>query len=78
MLDGYRVIEETDTFYIGVGKLPKRQLEEYLVINKEFGVLEYHNEILYFVREWSRQMEEALGSLGEKPGFPPPADRNFN
>jgi hypothetical protein len=70
----YRVIEETPTFYIGVGKMPKAKLEEYLVINKDYGVVEYNNPILYFVREWTRQMEEALE--GKEPGFPPPSGAN--
>lgn len=71
----YKVVEETPTFYIAVGSIKKNQISEYLVINKEYGVVEYNNPILYFVREWSRQMEEAL--KGDSPGFPPP-NGHFN
>lgn len=74
----YRVIEETPTYYIGIGLMPKSKLDEYLVINKEYGVIEYNNCAIYFVREWARQMEEALNTLGDKPGFPPPASRDIN
>ncbi len=74
----YRVIEETPTYYIGVGLMPKSKLEEYLVINKNYGVVEYNNCAIYFVREWARQMEEALSSEGDKVSFPPPTSRDIN
>lgn len=72
----YRIIEETDTFYIAVGTMPRAKLDEYLVINKQYGVVEYNNPILYFAREWARQMEEALSEPEPKPSFPPPSGRN--
>lgn len=74
----YTIIDETEHFFVGVGTLPRAKLAEYLVINKEYGVVEYYNPILFFVKEWVRQMEEALEGLGEKPGFPPPATERPN
>jgi hypothetical protein len=69
----YRVIEEYDIFYIGVGTLPRDKLESYLVINKDYGVIEYHNPSIYFVRSWVKQMEEELQKPMEGPSFAPPA-----
>jgi hypothetical protein len=74
----YRIVDETPTFFIGVGTMPKAKLEEYIVINKEYGVVEYNNPILYFVLEWTRQMEEALAGIGDKPSFPPPSKNDVN
>lgn len=76
----YKVVEETPTFYIAVGTMPRAKLEEYLVINKQYGVIEYNNPILYFVKEWSRQMEEHLEEFqrGNSNGFPPPSNREVN
>jgi hypothetical protein len=71
----YNVVEESDNFYIAVGTMPKGKLQEYLVVNKAYGVIEYSNPILYFAREWARQMDEALDGVteeGKSPAFPPP------
>lgn len=67
----YRIVEETETYFIGVGMMPKSKMEEYIAVNKKYGVIEYNNPILYFMREWTRQMEEALAE--GKVAFPPPA-----
>jgi len=78
------VVEETEHFIIGVGRLPDLPtslpvdvLPKYFVVRKEYGVVEYLTEVFYFASEWARQMEDALESLGkEKPSFPPPAFPN--
>lgn len=41
------------------GAIPE-QLPQYLVRNKETGVVEFSNTALYFVRDWANQMTDAL------------------
>ncbi len=75
----YRVIDETDTFHIAVGKLPACGrfspydiLEKYMVINKEHGVIEYISEVFYYAKGWADQMEVALENMDKEPVFAPP------
>lgn len=75
-----KVIAETDTFYIEIGRLPESRrslpfdlVEKYLVVNKQHGVIEYVTEVFYFAQTWANQMEEALATMGkEVPQFAPP------
>lgn len=53
-------IYETDRFNVSVGAYGEVTEQQYLVTNKETGVVEFCNPVLLFVRDWVNQMTEAL------------------
>jgi len=72
----YQVVEElNDRFLLGVGVPPREKLDHYLVINKQYGVIEYISPILFHAKEWAKVMAEAMDKTetGENiTSFPPP------
>jgi len=54
------MLYETDRFSVEVGVIGTDPDPQYLVRNKETGVVEFCNTSLYFVRDWSQQMTRAL------------------
>lgn len=54
------MLYETERFTITVGVYGDSEERQYLVTNKETGVVEFINPVLLFVKDWTNQMTEAL------------------
>lgn len=54
------MLHENERFFVEVGTFGKDKDPQYLVKNKETGVVEFCNASLYFVRDWADQMSKAL------------------
>lgn len=54
------MLYETERFTITVGVYGDSSDQQYLVTNKETGVVEFVSPVLLFVRDWANQMTEAL------------------
>ncbi len=59
LIDKTNIIE-TDNYIVHVGTVPGDKVPQYLVFNKEFGVLEFAHNMIYFVKEALAEMEEKL------------------
>jgi hypothetical protein len=79
------MIFETTRFIVEVGVIGDDKDPQYLVRNKEHGVVEFCNTSVYFVRDWATQMTKALDRQDweiEHPGeihpddLPPEDDEN--
>lgn len=57
---------ETERFVVTIGVYGTDPDPQYLVTNKDTGVVEFTNTSLYFVRDWANQMTDALKEQ-EKP-----------
>ncbi len=51
---------ENKRFMVTVGSFGDEKDPQYLVTNKDTGVVEFINSSLYFVRDWAQQMSKAL------------------
>lgn len=54
------MIYENDRFTVEVGVIGEDKDPQYLVRSKAYGVVEFCNTSLYFVRDWAQQMSKAL------------------
>lgn len=54
------MVFETKHFNVEVGSLQNDPEPQYLVKNKETGVIEFCNASLYFARDWATQFTAAL------------------
>lgn len=62
---GQPVVWESPHFVAIVDVLPKEDLQQYVVYNKEHGVPEAWHPTLLFVKEWCKAMEKALDDFDE-------------
>lgn len=61
---------ETPRFIIEIGVIGDDREPQYLVRNKDTGVVEFCNTALYFVRDWAVQMTDALAEQEKKQDEP--------
>lgn len=68
------VAHENETFRIEVGvpPTPKDQPEmlAYLIINKQFGVIENIQAVLHYAKQWADQMDKFVRGVEAEPAFP--------
>lgn len=75
------MIHETNRFAVEVGIIGEDKDPQYLVRSKTYGVVEFCNTSLYFVRDWANQMTKALDRQDwdiEHPGETHPDDLESN
>lgn len=54
------MVYETELYTVEVGTWKEDKEPLYLVRSKKYGVIEFTNSGLYFVRDWADQMTKAL------------------
>lgn len=59
---------ENDVYIVKVGFYPEEDLKVYVVINKEFEVVEYAHSILHFAITWADNFAKVM--QGERGGSP--------
>lgn len=53
-------IAETDNYIVHVGTVPGDKVPQYLIFHKEYGVLEFAHNMIYFINQALEEMEEKL------------------
>ena len=54
------VVHENDTYKVVVGFFPGDELESYLVMHKEYNVVEYCHSILHYAMSWADSYASVL------------------
>ena len=63
-----KIVYENDIYKVVIGVFPGDELSSYLVIHREYDVVEYCHSILHYAQSWAEQY--ALVLEGEEPGAP--------
>lgn len=59
-------ILESENYVVHVGTVPGDKVPQYLVFHKQYGVLEFAHNMIYFVNQALFEMEEKLAEQGEE------------
>lgn len=72
---------QTPNFSVTIETLPEDKLPQYVVRNKETGVIEFFHNVLYIVKQWTREMDELIAKEEQKVSveeYAPPAAVTIN
>jgi hypothetical protein len=61
-------IYTNEHYAIWVGLYPDEKLESYLVVNRQYGVVEYCHSIFHFAKSWADNFSKVMNE--EKAGTP--------
>lgn len=58
-------IKESENYVVHVGIVPGDKVPQYLIFHKQYGVLEYAHNMIFFINEALPEMEEKLRTQAE-------------
>lgn len=63
--DNEPVVYENDFYVVKTGIYPGEEIKCYLVINKQFNIVEYAHSIWYFCKKWADNFQDVMSKPSE-------------